>query len=444
MLVSITACKKENPEPTYPVGSNEYINKWILDSLKRYYYWNESLPSKADLNKSPLEFFASVRNSADRFSYITLPNDPGTVTPSNRGKYGFDYTTIQQEATGLVFGVIKLVLKDSPASRNTLKRGDYISKINGKAITSANAAALQQELLSAAQVELTLAEIDGNALKDVRTVDLSTGFIFGQQAESTIFKVNGKNIGYIHLYDFAPRVAASLFDEFADFKTQGVTDLVIDLRYNSGGQVAEAAALSALVGGLDYDTPFIIYKGNKNGGTKTDNVGRAATFDGTVNFQTLQQSSLSLNRVFVLSTRTTASAAEVVINNLKPYMDVISIGEQTRGKDEASFLIDDRRIPKEVLWEMHPIIYKLFNADNQGNYSEGIAPDHTVNEMASLPLLPIGNENDPLVAHAIAIITGKTAMGQNSAKLGVLQSDVKRLTDTRLLDANKSTIYVKP
>ena len=443
-LIGVTACKKDSPEPTYPVGSDENINKWILDSLKRYYYWNESLPSNPDLTKGPLDFFASVRNSADRFSYIMLPNDPGTVAPSNRGKYGFDYTTVKHQATGLVFGVIKLVLNDSPASRNGLRRGDYITKINGKQITEENAATLQQELLSATAVELTLAELDGSTLRDTKTVDISTGFVFGQQPESHILKAGGKNIGYLHLYDFTRGIATSTFDEFAAFKAGGITDLIVDLRYNAGGQVAEATALSALIAGLSYDKPFIIYKGNKNGGTKTESAGQSATFDGTVNFQTLQQNSLSLRKVYVLATRTTASAAEVVINNLKPYIDVIVIGEKTRGKDEASFLIDDQRIPKEVQWEIHPIIYKLFNAENQGNYSDGIVPDHGIDELASLPLRPIGDENDPLTARAISLITGGAANSQNRTTSGTLQSEIKKLTDTRLLDANRSTINVKP
>src|SRR5690606_2903416 len=146
---------------------------------------------------------------------VMLPNDPGTVAPSNRGKYGFDYTTVKHQATGLVFGVIKLVLKDSPASRNGLRRGDYITKINGKQITEENAAALQQELLSATGVELTLAELDGSTLRDTETVDISTGFVFGQQPESHILKAGGKNIGYLHLYDVTRGIATSTFDEFA-------------------------------------------------------------------------------------------------------------------------------------------------------------------------------------------------------------------------------------
>ena len=73
-VITETSCRKDNPDkPVYPTGSDENINTWILDSLKRYYYWNEALPSKPNISVKPQAFFSTVRNSADRFSYFFLP-----------------------------------------------------------------------------------------------------------------------------------------------------------------------------------------------------------------------------------------------------------------------------------------------------------------------------------------------------------------------------------
>lgn len=438
-----SACKKDGGALDYPAGSNENINSWILDSLKRYYYWNESLPAKPPLNRPPLEFFGAIRNINDRFSYLLLPGDLSTVTATTRSKYGFDYSTIKEKKSGLVFGVIKQVLNDSPASRSGLKRGDYISKINGQLIAADNAEALQHDLLSDNQVTLTIAQISGNKLDDIGSVALLAGFTFEQPAVSRIIDIGNTKIAYLYIYDFSPGLATSLYNTFEGFKNAGVSELVLDLRYNSGGQVAEAAGLCTMIAsGINYNTPFIIYKGNKNGGTRSETLGNAASFDHTLNFNTLLQTNLNLKRIFILGTSATASASEVMINNLKPYMQVFLIGETTRGKDEASFTISDARVPKQVNWEMHPIIYKLFNASGNGGYSAGISPDLIVDELDYLPLRPFGADDDPLFAAAISWISGKqTTRVSQIKKTGrnSLAND-NLLTDSRAFATSQSIV----
>lgn len=442
LIFSLQSCKKDSKQPDYPSGSNENINTWILDSLKRYYYWSEQLPSAPNIGLSPKDFFNTVRNASDRFSYINIPNDASTITPNNRN-FGFDYVTVSDQNSTKVIGIIKLVLKDSPASRAGLKRGDYISKINGKILTSTNAQALQDEILSGDRFSLGLAELNNNVWTDTRTVELTKGIILDQKEISKVMVSDGKKIGYLYFLDFNGGLASSLIPVFSNFKSEGITDLILDLRYNSGGQVAEAAAICAMIAqNITYDKAFITYKGNKNGGTRTESIGTAATFDRTVNFNVLLQQNLGLSKVYILSTAATASASEVMINNLKPYIQVIQIGEKTRGKDEASFKIFDARIPKKVNWEMHPIVYKLFNAQGAGNYSTGILPDVSVNEINTLPLLPLGDQADPLVKAAMARISGKvnkTGFNLNSQLLGTFQPG-NILMDSRTESAQQGMV----
>ncbi|MBO9672399.1 MAG: PDZ domain-containing protein [Sphingobacteriaceae bacterium] len=437
----LPSCKKDK-KPDYPIGSNENINTWILDSLKRYYYWNEQLPANPNLGLPPKDFFNSIRNLSDRFSYISIPNDPTTTTPSNRN-FGFDYATVSDQNSANVIGIIKIVLKDSPASRAGLKRGDYISKINGKTLTATNAQALQSEILSSDRFSLGLAELKNNTWTDTYTVELSKSIILDQREISKVIENNGKKIGYLYFLDFNSGLASSLTPVFSNFKAEGISELILDLRYNAGGQVAEAAGICAMIArNISFDKPFITYKGNKNGGMKTESIGTAATFDGTVNFNTLLQQNLGLSRVYILSTAGTASASEVIINNLKPFMQVVLIGEKTRGKDEASFRIFDARNPKQVKWEMHPIVYKLFNAQGNGGYSAGINPDITINEMSTLPLFQLGDTSDPLVKAAITAITGqaiKTSVTVNNVVSGSFRAD-RILMDSRAQSAQQSTV----
>ncbi|MFD2287595.1 peptidase S41 [Pedobacter petrophilus] len=438
----LPSCKKAERKPDYPVGSNENINTWILDSLKRYYYWNEQLPSNPNISVSPKDFFTSLRNPSDRFSSLNLPGDATTTTPSNRN-FGFDYTTVSDQNSTKVIGIIKMVLKDSPASRAGLTRGDYISKINGKTLTLTNSQALQDEILNSDSFSMGLAELKNNIWTDTRTIEIAKGIIVDQKEISRVIASDGKKIGYLYFIDFNVGLASSLLPVFSNFKAQGISDLILDLRYNAGGQVAEAAGICTMIPqNVSYNQPFIVYKGNKNGATKTESIGIAATFDRTANFNTLLQQNLGLNRVYVLSTAATASAAEVMINNLKPFIQVIQVGEKTRGKDEASFRIFDARNPKQVNWEMHPIVYKLFNAQGNGAYSTGISPDVVVNELSTLPLLPMGDPEDPLVKIAISKITGKagkTSIGINKVLSGGFQPG-NILMDSRMQATQNSTV----
>lgn len=438
------SCKKENDKIVYPPGSNEAVNTWIADSLKRYYYWADQLPAHTDISKPPSVYFNALKNAADPFSYIILPGDPATGIASNKGKFGFDYTTITEQRTGLVLGVIKLVLNDSPASRNGLVRGDYISKINGKQLTRDNAKDLQNELLSGNSATLSIAHISGDRLIEDRDVEILSGTTFEQPAISKVLSTGNKKIGYLYINDFNPGLAASLYSVFAGFKSSVVSDLILDLRYNSGGQVAEAAGLAAMiVNSVNYSTPFIIYQGNKNGGRRTESLGNAATYDSTVNFDLALQYNLGLKQIYILGTGATASASEVMINNLKPYMRVTLIGEATRGKDAASFKIFDMRAPKQVEWEMHPIVYKLFNAAGNGNYSKGISPDIPINELETLPLLPLGSEEDPLIATAMTSIKGDHAqistLVAQTAKM--MKGALTVLADSKIFVSSSSVVF---
>jgi carboxyl-terminal processing protease len=330
------ACKKDNVKKEYPQGSNEQINTWILDSLNRYYYWADELPKKPDLGQLPTSFFNSVRNGSDRFSQLYLPNQAGA--PSSRSLYGFDYAVIQEPLSQEVFGLIKCVLKGSPAERYGLKRGAYIRKINGKTFSNSNVAALDQELLTGRTTKLTLTELKEGVYTDQPELNMIAGLTFDQPPVHQVIEWGGKKIGYVYIDGFSAGMASTLIPVFSGFKSAGVSELVIDLRYNSGGEVSEAAGLCAMIApGLTYNTDFIIYKGNKNGGQRKESIGEAVTFDKRLDFNTALQNNLSLSRVFILATGATASAAEVMINNLKPFMKVKVIGGKTMGKDEASF-----------------------------------------------------------------------------------------------------------
>ncbi|PIF45452.1 C-terminal processing protease CtpA/Prc [Chryseobacterium sp. 52] len=410
--IFILSCNNNDDEsiPNFPEGSTESVNLWVQDSMRRYYYWADQMPAKPDYHLPVKDFFKSLLYSQDRFSFMVNTQDPSSYPRSVRNMYGFDYAVIQL-ANGSVVTAVKLVMKNSPAFNSGLQRGMMITKINGKTITAANAEELTSSIKDQTVIELTVGNWKNGAVTDEKSITVYYGYSFEQPLESKIFEKNGKKTGYLYVYDFPDGMTSVLNQKFAAFKAAGVQELILDLRYNYGGSVSSAAALCSLIpSGISSSSPFIIYRGNKNGGEVKRTFAQQITYDpGALDFNSLHANALNLNKVYILTSGSTASASEIVINNLKPYMQVIQVGDVTLGKDMAGFIVEDKRKPKKISWLLHPVIYKVFNANGEGAYSNGISPQITANEYTTLPLLPLGDAEETLISSALNSIYSKSA-----------------------------------
>lgn len=409
VLIAFFGCKKSPDNPDGPTGAvtNKEINQWITDSLKRYYYWADALPANVNLDQEPIAFFNAVKNNADRFSYLFLPGGASSIPTTMRAKYGFDYLVITDPVSSRAVGLITLVMNTSPAQGAGLRRGQYFSSVNGTALTSLNAATLQSQMLSAASVKLGMATLENTGVKDGGSVTIPAGTTFEQTALQKILNINGKKIGYLFFTAFNAAERADYLTVFSTFKADGITDMILDMRYNAGGDVSAAATMAALIGSPSPDDIFIEYRGNTNGGTRKESFSVASSASGGPPFAQVQQRMLGLTRVYIITTLATASAAELMINNLKPYLTIVQVGETTRGKDEAAVVITDKRKTKRINWQLSPIVYKLFNAQGLGGYSGGIAAGYPLTESATLPIKAFGDETDPMIAYTIALATGK-------------------------------------
>ncbi|MFN4364817.1 S41 family peptidase [Chryseobacterium hispalense] len=429
MLLSafMVSCNRTDDDaPDFPEGTTEYTNLWIQDSMRRYYYWAEQMPAKPDYHLPVKDFFKSLLSPQDRFSFIVNTADSSTYPKSVRNMFGFDYTILQLSG-GEVVTVIKLVLKNSPASNSGLERGMVIKKINGQVITASNAQQLAEAIPENTVIELTVGNWQNGSVINEKNVTVYYGYSFDQPLLSKIFEQNGKRTGYLYIYDFPDGMSSALNQKFSEFKSAGVQELVLDLRYNYGGSVSSAAALCAMIpSGISANSQFIAYKGNKNGGEVKRTFSQQIAYDpGAMSFDALYAHSLGLNKVYVLTSKSTASAAEIVINNLKPYMEVIQVGDGTLGKDMAGFSIEDKRKPKKITWQIHPVIYKVFNATAEGGYINGINPQFPVNEFNNLPLKPLGDPDETLLSYVLTKIYSKQGISdidKNNVKV-LFQSD---------------------
>ncbi len=419
VLVSLPACNEDDEHP------NEYVNNWIEVNMDFWYYWNTDLPSKPDKTLAPDEFFESLLSDDDRFSWIQenyqeLLNSLQGVSE----EAGYELALYRESMdNNVVIAQIVYIKPASPAETAGLKRGDVITQINGQQITTDN----YQALLSATGDDHTITyrelDLENQVLLTEQKSKSLTTTVYAENPNflNKVFTHNDRKIGYYiyNLFSTGPTQGSTTYNTemnqiFSSFQSAGITDLIIDLRFNSGGAESATVNLASLVGkGVDDTKVFTIRQYNSLVETeiKSDPDLGAGFLD--VEFVTKSQNignQLINNRLYILTGTRTASASELLINGLLPYMDVFLIGSTTVGKNVGSISIFNEDDPRNS-WGMQPIVTKSFNSLKESNYSNGFAPQIPLPDN-NLIIYPLGDERELLLARALQEITGVTDPGR--------------------------------
>lgn len=397
------------------------VNNWILSNMQTYYYWNDKLPANPDKSKKPAAFFESLlydrantsNKERDRFSWIQESADQLKASLNGEAKTdGLEYKLyIRPNTTNEVIGKVLYVQKGSPAAKAGLMRGDVFYQINGQTLTTDNYSA---QLVPDTKT-YTLAKIDGTNIVNTNDTRSTTAIVYQANPVymDSVYSVRGKTIGYFVYNQFVTGPTGPndhTYDNqvdavFARFKAKGVTDLVLDFRYNPGGYVTSAQNLASLVGkGIDASKVFYKKEYNK---TLTPELVKSYGQDWFNGYFIQKASNIgsNLQNLIVLTTSGTASASELVINGLKPFMPVTTIGTTSYGKNVGSITISDDS--GKIKWGMQPIVTKSFNALGQSDYSTGFVPTLEVKEYTNVAWKQLGDVNESLLNAAIARITGQ-------------------------------------
>lgn len=330
------------------------------------------------------------------------------------------------KATGEYAFVVEAVYPGSAATAWNVKRGTIIYEIDDEPITANNFNSLYLELLSPTKSQITLlAMTDG---EEHNPILMPTEIDPSPILKNSVIEQNGHKVGYLVYSAFDAAYDDDLLAVLADFKSQGITDLVLDLRYNGGGHLASCMMLSACVAGSSCkDKVFQYYRYNatrmatvENTKKDTGNLYDTAAGYFYSNFVydnyysvNLSEYALGLNRLYVLTTGATASASEALINSLGGIdFPVIIIGEKSNGKNVGMEVSEFNA--GNYSYEVAPITFQYYNAKKETISEEGLLPSHQVDEWNN-GLVDFGETDEPLLGKALELITG-TATGKAATR----------------------------
>jgi C-terminal processing protease CtpA/Prc len=402
----MTYCSDEDDDILQIDKETLKTNKFIKDTMSIYYFWNAEMPDiDYTREKDSEEYFYKLLYEDDRWSFITddfqgLMNYFAGIQKST----GYSLLPMYlKEGSNQVIAFIEYVHRNSPASEAGLERGDMIYRIDGQIMTDQN----YSDLLSRTEFDITLGELDESfeVIEATETIRIEAREInLHPVLKSSITDTLGHKIGYLAYSSFISNYDTALVNVFNNFKAEGITDMVFDLRYNGGGDVSTAKLLGDM----------LVPPGNAGNTFVKEVFNDLLTFifekDPTFSTDQLKIKfedhpyNLNLDRLYVLTTSSTASASELIIYGLEPYMDIIQIGETTHGKYYASTTFADA----QKKWAIQPIILQFANATNSVDWSKGLPPDYLLFDLFYLlPKYQLGDPKELFMAKAISLITGE-------------------------------------
>jgi hypothetical protein len=393
-ILTASACSSDSGGVSEPSCTIEGQKQFVVDSMRAWYFWNDLLPASVDITQfatpeDVLEHLSSFSpddgggQPIDRFSFITSAQaDREFFGEGMFDGFGFSFRLSADDDLRFT-----RVFVDSPAYRAGLRRGQQILDLDGRSIAEIEAAEGVDTVFDAETLAFHVREVDGSEF----TVAITRGMVTIDPVPQ--FRVidmgGGRNVGYIELATFVSTADTELDAAFAQFRAAGVNDLILDLRYNSGGLVATANLLGDLLGGqvaqnlLFSKTVYNEQRGPANNSSE---------------FFDLLGSSISLSRLVVIATGNTASASELLTNSMDPHVDVAIVGDTTFGKPVGQIGLE---FCEQVL---RPTAFQTLNALDFGDYFGGLPA--TCSAADDLDVAVGGDNDDNMVAAMTWLETG--------------------------------------
>ena len=369
LLLALWSCQEDEeivapvPDQTTPVpSSSSELRDTTFRIMQEWYLWNEEMPDvDPEDYASADDLLQALKYRLDKWSYITEEEEYDDFF--TRGEYeGYGFGWNQDEEGKLR---VTLVYQDSPFGRAGVGRGWIINRVNGQQTTKdTNINSLIPEATNTFEFI--------NAAGETVTETLTKSKInINTVLHHEVIDVGNKKVGYLVFNSFLQTSADELKPVFEEFQQAGIDDLILDLRYNGGGRVSVAEYIAGnIIGQRGTDRTFLQYAYNNNIQAAID-ADLEAKEDITTKFQT-PDFPLDLDQLVVIASGRTASASELLINGLRPFMDVLIVGENTHGKPVGSFAF------RYGGYAISPISFKVINDNGEGEYFGGFPVDAAV------------------------------------------------------------------
>ncbi|HIB37193.1 S41 family peptidase [Mesonia sp.] len=450
LVVSTTfiACFEDRDDEINPASTLE-IQDFVWRGLNIFYLYKDQIPALDENNyattaelenfldnyATPEDLFDALIYSEDRFSFIVsdyrvLEDALAGISKSNGMKFGL----VQLQSTGEIFGYVRYVLPNTSAENEGVSRGMIFNRVDGTTLTLEN----YNSLLAADTYSIGLAEFSNGELTELdQTITLTKN----EYTENPVYITNtieleDKTVGYLMYNAFNNNFDDVLNNAISEFQADNITDLVIDLRYNGGGSIETSNDLASMVTGQFNGQLFTTQVYNENFENQERYFNNEISTGASIN-------NLNLNKVYVLTTGSTASASELLISSLLPYIEVVQIGTTTTGKFQGSVTLYDSpdfsRAGANInhRYAMQPLILKSVNANGFTDYTDGLTPDIIIEEDYA-NLGELGNPNEPLLAAALNEVSfGRMAPTQKST----LQ--FKEIAESEMNQPNFQRMYIE-
>jgi carboxyl-terminal processing protease len=418
------------PTPTPASGGTCSLRDrqdWAAAQLREWYLFPDTLPSTLDPTPyttvgdyiDALTATARAQRKDRYFTYLTsIASENAYYNSGTSAGYGFRLTL--DPTAGRLF--VAESFEGAPALSAGLDRGTEILAIGTSANTLRTVSAILAAEGSAGLSNALGPDTSGTSRTfqvtdtgGTRTVSISKGDYaltpvssrFGAQ----ILNDGGRQVGYINLRTFISTADPALRSAFASFRAAGVTNIIIDLRYNGGGLISIAELMSNLLGAnrstsevIDYTT----FRPEKSANNIT------AMF-------APQPESVAPTKVAFIGTSGTASASELVIAAQIPYLhaNAALIGTNTYGKPVGQIALDRTQCDDRL----RVIAFALQNANHQGAYYNGLAGTVEASCQADDDLThPMGNPQERSTRAALDYLAGRSCTAVTATATSALQS----------------------
>ncbi|MEM7765462.1 MAG: S41 family peptidase [Pseudomonadota bacterium] len=360
--------------------------QFVLDSMRDVYFWNDLLPATVNLNDfaTPEALLASLTSvqPLDRFSFINSAAADSAFF--GEGQFvGFGFSTRQVADNDIRF---TRVFGASPADLGGIRRGQRLLAVDGRTVEQIQAAeGLSEAFGPAEEGVVRVLRINDNGVE--RDVTLTKAVVtIDPVPQVRAFEVNNVSYGYIEFATFISTANDQLDTAFSNFRTNNITSLIIDMRYNGGGLVSVAERLGDLLGGDIAESEIFSETLFNQNNSASNNIRR---------FARLAQS-INLTEVVVLTSGSTASASELVINGLEPVTSVRLVGADTFGKPVGQVGIT---FCEKIL---RPTAFETVNSLGEGGFFDGLPVDCEADDDLNFV---VGAEDEPMVAAALTLLS---------------------------------------